>query len=112
MSKQHKVRIQNALAEGEEMVKAVKDAMEGKSPDNVAGQRLLAFINRIERLEEEKKALGDDIKDIYAEAKGVGFDAKTIRKLVRLKKMDTQKRREEQELLETYAAAIQLDLGV
>lgn len=112
MSKQRQVRMKNALAEGEEMVKTVTDAMEGKVPDNVAGQRLIAFINRIERLEEERAALGADIKDIYAEAKGVGFDAKTIRKLVRLKKMDTQKRREEQELLETYAAAIQLDLGV
>ena len=62
-----------------------------------------------ERLEEEKKGLADDIKDIYAEAKGVGFDVKTVRKLVRLRKMETEKRREEEELLELYKSAIGLD---
>lgn len=111
MSKQYKARIKNALAEGEEMLKAVTDLMEGKTPESVVGERLIAFINRIERLEEEKKALGEDIREIYSEAKGVGFDAKTIRKLVKLRQMDTEKRREEQELLELYAAAIELDLG-
>lgn len=95
----------------EEMLKAVTDLMEGKAPESVVGERLIAFINRIERLEEEKKALGEDIREIYSEAKGVGFDAKTIRKLVKLRQMDTEKRREEQELLELYAAAIELDLG-
>lgn len=75
----------------------------------VAGQRLKSFMDRIERLEEEKKGLADDIKDIYGEAKGVGFDVKTIRKLVRLRKMETEKRREEEELLELYKAAIGLD---
>lgn len=75
----------------------------------VAGKRLNSFLDRIERLEEEKKGLADDIKDIYAEAKGVGFDTKTMRKLVRLRKMETEKRREEEELLELYKAAIGLD---
>lgn len=111
MAKQNQVRIKNALADGEEMLKAVTDLMEGKTPKSVVGERLIAFINRIERLEEEKKALGEDIREIYSEAKGVGFDAKTIRKLVKLRQMDTEKRREEQELLELYAAAIELDLG-
>jgi uncharacterized protein (UPF0335 family) len=72
----------------------------------VAGKRLKAFIERIERLEEEKKGLADDIKDIYAEAKGTGFDTKTIRKLIALRKMDTEKRRESEELLELYKAAV------
>ncbi len=72
----------------------------------VAGERLKSFIERVERLEEEKAALAEDIKEIYAEAKAVGFDVKTIRKVIKLRKMDTEKRREEDELLELYKAAI------
>lgn len=72
----------------------------------VAGQRLLSFLERVERLEEEKKALAEDIKEIYAEAKGVGFDAKVLRKLISLRKMDTEKRREEEELLDLYKSAV------
>lgn len=75
----------------------------------VAGKRLKSFLDRIERLEEEKKGLADDIKDIYAEAKGVGFDVKTMRKILKLRKMETEKRREEEELLELYKAAIGLE---
>lgn len=75
----------------------------------VAGKRLKSFLDRVERLEEEKKALADDIKDIYAEAKGVGFDVKTMRKILKLRKMETDKRREEEELLELYKAAIGLE---
>ncbi len=75
----------------------------------VAGKRLKSFLDRIERLEEEKKALADDIKDIYAEAKGVGFDPKIMRKVLRLQKMETEKRREEEELLDLYMAAIGID---
>jgi uncharacterized protein (UPF0335 family) len=77
--------------------------------ENVSGQRLKSYLDRIERLEEEKKGLADDIKDIYAEAKGVGFDTKTIRTLVKLRKMDTNKRHEEEELLELYKSAVGLD---
>ncbi len=72
----------------------------------VAGKRLLAFLERVERLEEEKAALMEDIKEVYAEAKGVGFDVKTLRKLVKLRKVDTEKRSEEQALLELYASAV------
>lgn len=75
----------------------------------VAGKRLKAFLDRVERLEEEKKGLSDDIKDIWAEAKGVGFDVKTMRKIIKLRKMETEKRREEEELLELYKAAIGID---
>lgn len=71
----------------------------------VAGQRLKGFIDRIERLEEEKKAIADDIKDVYAEAKGVGFDVKTIRKLISLRKVEPQQRNEEEELLDLYKTA-------
>lgn len=76
---------------------------------NVSGKRLKAFIERIERLEEEKTALAEDIKEIYAEAKGTGFDSKTMRKLIRLRKMDSEKRREEDELLALYKSAIGLE---
>lgn len=75
----------------------------------VSGQRLKAFIERIERLEEEKAGLAEDIKDIMAEAKGTGFDTKTMRKVIRLRKMDKQKRIEEEELLELYKSAIGLE---
>lgn len=72
----------------------------------VAGKRLLQFIERIERLEEEKAALMEDIKEVYAEAKGVGFDTKTMRKIISLRKMDHEKRVETEELLDLYKAAI------
>lgn len=73
----------------------------------IAGERLKSFIERIERLEEEKKGLADDIKDIYAEAKGVGFDVKIIRKVVNRRKMDKDKRSEEDELLDLYEFSIE-----
>lgn len=72
----------------------------------VAGKRLVAFIERVERLEEEKTALLEDIKEVYGEAKATGFDVKILRKIVKIRKMDTEKRREEEELLELYKAAI------
>lgn len=80
-----------------------------KDIGGVSGQRLRAYLDRIERLEAEKKALADDIKDIYAEAKAVGFDSKTLRKVYRLRLMNTDKRREEEELLELYKAAVGLE---
>lgn len=75
----------------------------------VTGQRLKSFIERVERLEDEKAALAEDIKDVLAEAKGFGFDTKTIRKIIRLRKMEIEKRREEDELLELYKAAIGME---
>ena len=75
----------------------------------VNGGHLRAFIERIERLEEEKKALADDIKDVYAEAKGNGFDVKIIRKIVSIRKQDRDKRREEEEILDLYMAALGMD---
>ncbi|MGB4107938.1 MAG: DUF2312 domain-containing protein [Alphaproteobacteria bacterium] len=90
-----------------------KDAAARKDQDEdtkevggVAGQRLKSLIERIERLEEEKKGLGDDVKDVYAEAKGVGFDAPTIRRIVKLRKMEPEKIREQDELLDLYKSAI------
>lgn len=82
---------------------------EAKDVGGVGGARLKAFVERIEKLEEEKSAVSTDIKDVYGEAKGTGFDVKTLRKLIRLRKMDEEKRREEDELLELYRAAIGLE---
>ena len=67
---------------------------------------LKAFIERIERLEDGKKAIADDVKDVYAEAKGAGFDIKIIRKIVALRKQDRDRRREEEEILDLYLAAL------
>ena len=80
----------------------------GHNSGGVAGDKLRSFIERVERLEEEKRDLSEDIKDIYAEAKGMGFDTKTMRKIVKLRKMDADKRREEQELLDLYWSSIGL----
>lgn len=72
----------------------------------VAQDRLKSFIDRIERLEDEKAELAADIREVYAEAKSAGFDVKTMRKVVRLRKMDEGDRREEELLLDTYLAAL------
>ena len=71
-----------------------------------AQDQLKAFVERIARLEEEKKATSDDIRDVYAEAKGTGFDTKALRTIVRLRKLDMDERREQQEVLDTYLHAL------
>lgn len=71
-----------------------------------ASDQLKAIIERIERMEEEKKTVSDDIRDIYAEAKGNGYDAKVLRTIVRMRKQDQDKRREEETILETYMQAL------
>ena len=76
------------------------------NPDGVAADQLRAFVERIERLEEEKKALTDDIKDIYAEAKGNGYDVKVLRLVVRLRKQDSNERQEMESLLDLYLHAL------
>lgn len=70
--------------------------------------RLKSFVERVERLEEEKAVLAEDIKEVFAEARASGFDVKTLRKVISLRKMDEQKRREEEELLELYKTAVGL----
>ena len=77
-----------------------------KPATRFAKDQLKAIIERIERLEEEKKATSDDIRDVYAEAKGTGFDTKALRTIVRMRKQDTDERREQQEVLETYMHAL------
>jgi uncharacterized protein (UPF0335 family) len=71
-----------------------------------ARDQLKAIIDRIERLEEEKKTISDDIRDVYAEAKGNGFDVKALRTIVRLRKQDADERKEEETILETYMHAL------
>jgi len=83
-----------------------EDGSKDEDTQAVAGKRLLSFMERVERLEEEKTELADDIKEVYAEAKGVGFDVKTIRRIIRLRKMEPEKRQEEDELLDLYKAAV------
>jgi len=72
----------------------------------VAGDHLKSFIERIERLEEEKKALGDDIRDVYSEAKANGFEVKIMRQIVKIRKMDKDELDEQEALLETYLHAL------
>jgi uncharacterized protein (UPF0335 family) len=72
----------------------------------VESGQLRAFVERIERLEEERRTIADDIKDIYAEAKGSGFDVKIMRKVVSLRRQDLNKRREEEEILDIYMSAL------
>lgn len=76
--------------------------------DNVSAEQLRLFIERIETLEEEKRGIADDIKDVYAEAKGTGFDTKTMRAIVRLRKMEASARQEAEALLDTYKTALGL----
>ena len=77
-----------------------------ETSQTVAAGQLRALIERIERLEEEKKTIADDIKDVYAEAKGTGFDTKAIRAVVRLRKQDQAERQEEETILDLYKAAL------
>jgi uncharacterized protein (UPF0335 family) len=76
------------------------------SVESVAQDQLRAFIERIERMEEEKAAIAADIKEIYAEPKGNGFDTKIIRQIVRIRKQDANERLEQEALLELYMAAL------
>jgi len=72
----------------------------------VARDQLRSFIERIERLEEEKKTISDDIKDVYGEAKGTGFDTKILKKVIALRKQDKDERMEQEAILDTYLAAL------
>ncbi len=81
----------------------------GANVGGIAADHLRSFVERIERLEEEKAALAADIKDVYAEAKGTGFDVKIMRQLVRLRKMEDHDRTEQEEILDLYKKALGMD---
>jgi uncharacterized protein (UPF0335 family) len=76
------------------------------SDTSVAREQLLSIVERIERLEEEKKAIGDDIKDVYAESKANGFDTKILRQIVKLRKLDAAEREEAEAMLDLYMSAL------
>lgn len=75
----------------------------------IAADRLKSFINRIEKLEDERAVLSSDIREVYAEAKGSGFDGKIMRQIVRLRRMDSADRQEQEALLDVYKRALGLD---
>lgn len=121
LSKAERVRVHQAQDEADKVVEAFDTALNGekqgkpkkpmpKDVSGVSGAKLKSFVERIERLEEEKKALGEDIRDVYAESKGMGFEPKIIRKLVALRRANAEKRREEADLLGLYAAAIGMEV--
>lgn len=74
----------------------------------IAGDRIRSLIERIERLEEEKRALAEDIKEVYSEAKGTGFDVKIMRQIVALRKMDASDRDEMEALIDVYKRALEM----
>jgi uncharacterized protein (UPF0335 family) len=78
----------------------------GHNSGSVAVDQLRAFVERIERLEEEKQALSEDIKEVYGEAKGTGFDVKTLRKIVSMRKLDREKLLADKAMLDLYADAL------
>ena len=85
-------------------------AVEKEQPEaaktRFAKDQLKAFVERIERLEEEKKTISDDIRDVYAEAKGNGYDGKALRTIIRMRKQDANERAEQETILETYLQAL------
>jgi uncharacterized protein (UPF0335 family) len=78
------------------------------SEGNIAADELRLLLERIERLKEEQKAMGDDVRDVFAEAKARGYDPKTMRRIISLRKMESHERQEAEALLNTYAAAVGL----
>jgi uncharacterized protein (UPF0335 family) len=94
------------LSSTEESSMATAAAIKEEPATRFAKDHLKAFVERIERLEEEKKTIADDIRDVYAEAKSTGFDVKALRTIVRLRKQDVEERREQEAILETYMHAL------
>lgn len=88
------------------MATAAAEKDDDKPAARFGKDQLKAFVERVERLEEEKKALADDIRDVYAEAKANGFDVKTLRVVVRMRKQDANERAEQQAILDTYLHAL------
>lgn len=98
---------EEAAAETGRIAKAVTEKFAPEQPATIfAKDQLKSIIERIERLEEEKKTISDDIRDVYAEAKGNGFDVKVLRTIVRMRKQDANERAEQETILETYMQAL------
>src|SRR6187455_712780 len=90
----------------ERLMSAIEKEQPEAAKNRFAKDQLKAFVERIERLEEEKKTISDDIRDVYAESKGSGFDVKALRAVVRLRKLEATERNEQQLILETYMNAL------
>ena len=88
------------------MATAAAETEQDQPATRFAKDHLKAFVERIERLEEEKKALADDIRDVYGEAKSTGFDVKALRTIIRMRRQDTDERKEHEAILETYMHAL------
>jgi uncharacterized protein (UPF0335 family) len=88
------------------MATAAAAAQDEATVHRFAKDQLKAIVERVERLEEEKKAISDDIRDVFAEAKGNGFDVKSLRVVIRLRKQDVNERKEHEAILETYLHAL------
>lgn len=82
-----------------------------KKPEGFAAEELKKFVERIERLEEEKQTIADDIKDVYAEAKATGYDTKILRQVIRIRKQDKSEREEMEAMLELYLQALGMGYG-
>lgn len=87
----------------------MSDTIVAETAQTVAAGQLRAFIERVERLEEEKQTIADDIKEVFAEAKGTGFDVKAMREIIRLRKKDQAERQEEESILDLYKAALGME---
>jgi|SRR6516162_7123349 uncharacterized protein (UPF0335 family) len=85
---------------------ATAAAKDEQAAHRFAKDQLKAFVERIERLEEEKNAIADDVRDVYAEAKANGYDVKALRTVVRMRKQDVNERKEQEAILETYLHAL------
>ena len=94
------------MARAAELRSAGGDKKESVVTGGVTADQLRSFVERIERLEEEKKALAEDIKEVYAEAKGEGFDTKIMRQVIRIRKMDEADLQEQEELIDVYKRAL------
>jgi len=88
------------------MATAATAAKDDQAAHRFAKDHLKAFVERVERLEEEKKAIADDVRDVYAEAKSNGFDVRALRTVVKLRKQDVNERKEQEAVLETYLHAL------
>ncbi|MBD9445779.1 DUF2312 domain-containing protein [Rhizobium sp. RHZ01] len=93
-------------AGGEEVRTTLGTIKKASRPNGLAGDHLRAFVERIERLEEEKRTVADDIKGVYGESKAMGFSPKIIRKVIALRRKDESERREEEAMLDTYLHAL------
>jgi uncharacterized protein (UPF0335 family) len=93
-------------ASGADLPNEPQDEGVTESAQTIAVNQLRAFIERVERLEEEKKSVSDDIREVYAELKGAGFDVKAVRTIVRLRKMDQAERQDAEAILDLYKAGL------